>query len=168
MNVEYSWILAYVIHGHRGVRGSWHPLPPVGGGGGLTPDVDTGGEWGNSPPQPAWIPPQHEKFPPPQTGGVKMQQNPFLPFTLCCTWKLPFQRFFVKIFWYLPTGVELWSPKPHAWTLLEALSMGGCIGGHGRSPRGGVKIDFRKTSFLSVSRRFFRKFQGGSPRDKKG
>ena len=43
------------------------------------------------------------------------------------------------------------------------------IGGHGRTPRGesregvgGVKIDFRKTSFLSGSRRnFFLKFQGG-------
>ena len=31
---------------------------------------------------------------------------------------------------------------------------------------GGVKIDFRKTSFLSVSRRnSFLKFQGGSPMD---
>ena len=34
---------------------------------------------------------------------------------------------------------------------------------------GGVKIDFRKTSFLSVSRRnFFLKFQAGFPRVKKG
>ena len=33
---------------------------------------------------------------------------------------------------------------------------------------GGVKIDFRKTSFLSVSRRnFFLKFQEASPRVKK-
>ena len=40
-------------------------------------------------------------------------------------------------------------------------------GGRGRGV--GVKIDFRKTSFLSVSRRnFFRKFQGGSPRVKNG
>ncbi|KAF0140765.1 MAG: hypothetical protein FD143_3512, partial [Ignavibacteria bacterium] len=38
----------------------------------------------------------------------------------------------------------------------------GRIGGHGRTPRGGgqgrgwgVKIDFRKTSFLSVSQRNF-------------
>ena len=49
------------------------------------------------------------------------------------------------------------------------------IGGHGRTPwgvevgGGEVKIDFRKTSFLSVSRRnFFLKFQCGSPRVKKG
>ena len=50
------------------------------------------------------------------------------------------------------------------------------IDGHGRTPQGGgggggggVKIDFRKTSFLSVSRRnFFLKFQGvlgGSKRE---
>ena len=42
-------------------------------------------------------------------------------------------------------------------------------GGGSRGDGGGVKLDFRKTSFLSVSRRnFFLKFQGGSPRVKKG
>ena len=55
----------------------------------------------------------------------------------------------------------------------QARTLGG-IGGHGRTPQGGsrggggVKIDSRKTSFLSVSwRNFFLKFQGGSPRVKK-
>ena len=41
--------------------------------------------------------------------------------------------------------------------------------GHGGAPPGGgIKIDFRKTSFLSfLWRNFFRRFQGGSPRVKK-
>ena len=48
------------------------------------------------------------------------------------------------------------------------------IDGHGKTPRGvegelGVKIDFRKTSFLRVLRRnFFLKLQGGSRTIKKG
>ena len=48
-----------------------------------------------------------------------------------------------------------------------SVSQMGTVG----TPRGsrGVKIDFRKTSFLSVSRRnFLQMFQGGSPRVKKG